>query len=512
MAGDPPADLAFVDPVDGDDGSEVESAAADEAAPVAPLGVAVVGVDGVDPATVSVVSPGQMLLADLLFDGLTAHDQVTGEVIGVLAERWEVSANGLVWEFGLVEGVTFSDGTPLTAHDVKRSIERVVAVDATAVPAARLDVVLGFEAMAAGSAEALSGLLVVDDATLQVLLTEPYSPLPVLLTSPVYGVVPEGEVDGTVTSGPYDAVAVGDRWELTARAGAAVEAPLERLDVVVFDSRDAAMGAFATGEVDVAPAVDPGDDGAGAELVEVPMHVIVAFGMNTAVAPFDSVEFRRAVAAAIDREALVAELWPGAAVAVDRLVPAGAGCADAACGHDLEAAAAHLFAAVPFGAEVPEVVLDVAVDDAGREARLAQAVAGQLEAVGIPVTVREHTVQEFVGVAALGELGLFRSGWVALFPSPDSYLSAFLSDGSDNLTSYGDPAVDELLAAARATTDADGQAEAYGAVEQALSEAAPVVPIAQLQLRLRVNERVSGLVFRSDGTLVLDGVELGPPA
>ena len=96
-----------------------------------------------------------------------------------------------------------------------------------------------------------------------------------------------------------------------------------------------------------------------------------------------------------------------------------------------------------------------------------------------------------------------------MFPSPDSYLAAFLSDGSDNLTSYGDAAVDELLDVARSAADPDERDEAYHKVEQALLEAVPVIPIAQLQIRMLVSERSQGVQFRSDGTLVLDGVRPG---
>ncbi|MCB0995233.1 MAG: ABC transporter substrate-binding protein [Acidimicrobiales bacterium] len=500
--GDTPADLAFADQ-SGDDGV----AAGDEVVDtVDPLRVAVVGVSNVDPVDASIVSPSQLIVADLLFDGLTSWDPVGETVEPAIAESWTVSDNGLVWEFVLADGAAFSSGEAITAADVKRSLERVVSADPTSVPAARLDVVLGFAELASGAAEELSGLVTVDDHTLQVLLSTPFSPLPELLTSPVYGIVPDGGVIGASTSGPYEVVSSDEGgWHLAARAGAAVPATVETVEIVRFDSREAAATAFEKGELDVAPAPADAPD---AGVVTVPLHVMVALGMNTAAAPFDDLAFRRAIAAAIDREAIVEELWGDAAVAVDRLVPGPEGCDDAACGFDRAFALEELMRSNPF-AEVPEVLLDVAVDESGREGRLAAAVAEDLAAAGIPVTVREHSVAEFVDVAADGELGLFRSGWVAMFPSPDSYLAAFLSDGSDNLTSYGDAAVDELLDVARSAADPDERDEAYHKVEQALLEAVPVIPIAQLQIRMLVSERAQGVQFRSDGTLVLDGVRPG---
>ena len=53
-----------------------------------------------------------------VFEGLTTSDGVTLEVIPALAERWEVAEDTVTWTFHLRRGVTFHDGTPLTADDV----------------------------------------------------------------------------------------------------------------------------------------------------------------------------------------------------------------------------------------------------------------------------------------------------------------------------------------------------------------------------------------------------------
>ncbi len=47
-------------------------------------------------------------------------------IVPSLAERWEISDDGLRYVFHLREGLTWSDGTPLTAHDVEFGIKRVL--------------------------------------------------------------------------------------------------------------------------------------------------------------------------------------------------------------------------------------------------------------------------------------------------------------------------------------------------------------------------------------------------
>src|SRR6185369_2591882 len=53
-----------------------------------------------------------------IFEGLTTADPFTGEVIPLLADKWEVAADGVTWTFHLRKDVTFNDGTPFNAQDV----------------------------------------------------------------------------------------------------------------------------------------------------------------------------------------------------------------------------------------------------------------------------------------------------------------------------------------------------------------------------------------------------------
>ena len=56
-------------------------------------------------------------------DRLIFRDPETGELQPYIASDWTVSEDGLVYTFGIVDGVTYSDGTPLDAANVKRNLE-----------------------------------------------------------------------------------------------------------------------------------------------------------------------------------------------------------------------------------------------------------------------------------------------------------------------------------------------------------------------------------------------------
>jgi oligopeptide transport system substrate-binding protein len=67
------------------------------------------------------------IVADALFDGLTALDGQTAAVLPAAAASWEASADATVWTFHLRPEAKFSDGTPVTAQDFKASWERLLS-------------------------------------------------------------------------------------------------------------------------------------------------------------------------------------------------------------------------------------------------------------------------------------------------------------------------------------------------------------------------------------------------
>ncbi len=70
------------------------------------------------------VSEASYEVIDQLFLGLTAFDPTTYDAVPELAERWTVSDDGLTYTFHLRQGVTWTDGTPVTADDMVWTLRR----------------------------------------------------------------------------------------------------------------------------------------------------------------------------------------------------------------------------------------------------------------------------------------------------------------------------------------------------------------------------------------------------
>jgi oligopeptide transport system substrate-binding protein len=485
-----------------------------------------------DPALVIPTEPAEMIGADLLFDSLTVQPGgvvKTGMPVDVepdVASSLTPDADHMVWTVVLAAR-TFSDGAPVTAADAKYSLERVAALGSDSLPGARLEIVEGYDALAAGSAGELTGLTVVDDETLEIRLVEPFVDLPVLLSSPVYGIVPRtgpGSPDAPgfdrapVGSGPYRVVAGGDLTDVTrlerSPGPAGDEVGPDAVELVEFASVGESYAAFARGEIDWS--LVPSDE--LREATNVYSGDRFEFfgsdlwlGFNMAHPRYRDIRFRQAIARAVDPDRVVGEALPGR-WPLRGLVPRGVpgfevGICGAACEPSV-GESRRLLREVFGGGAVPTVVLD-GYDDP-LQSDMLSVIAGQLAEVGIPTEIRLRPQDEYATFLAGGEQGVFSFGSVGLVPLQDTYLAPPFQAGSpDNVTGVQEELVNGLIAKARATPDAVERREIYRELERTLLDLAVAVPIAQSRTNQVLGERVRGFDSRLDGTFVVGAVWLG---
>ncbi|HEY3239151.1 MAG TPA: ABC transporter substrate-binding protein, partial [Acidimicrobiia bacterium] len=444
-----------------------------------------------------------------------------------LAAAWDVNPEQTVFTFRLAEAATFHDGTPVTAADVKFTLERIAAKDSDSPLLAQLEAVSGFGAYRDGSAPDLTGVETPAVKLVVVRLDRPFATFPAALGHPGFGVVPRAKVtelgeafkQAPVGSGPFKVSAPSpDAVELVRapRTGGRLAANLDGMRLAKFDTVDAAYQAFLKGIVDVAP-VPPGHPDKEVEprgrLEARPYLGVVFYAMNLKNPDLGDARLRQAVSLAIDRQRIVAEVYKGEVDVASGLVAAGVpGRAADACGercaHDPERAKVLLGEAFPNGG-IPEVAIDH--DDDPTQAAVAASIKADLDGVGIPSVTRVHPFAEYAQFLVSGQSELFRLGWVADYPSPDAFLTPLFSSTSpENLTALSSPEVDQALAAARAESDPAKRQALYRDVEQKVLDQFVVVPVAQLEVRMAVAKGVQAFALNSLGSF--DGVTVGMAA
>lgn len=100
-----------------------------------------------------------------LFDPLMDYEPGTTTLRPELAESYAISDDGKVFTFTLREGPTFHNGRAITAEDVKYSLDRVTDPNTKSPGSGFFGMIEGYDAQAAGEAEGLSGVKVIDDRT-----------------------------------------------------------------------------------------------------------------------------------------------------------------------------------------------------------------------------------------------------------------------------------------------------------------------------------------------------------
>ena len=264
------------------------------------------------------------MMQQALYDGLVKYVGNPPEIVPWLAERWEVSPDARTWTFHLVKNARFHNGDPVTAEAVRWSFARTLKLNQG--PAWMLSDFLKED-----------GIKVVNDHTIQFVLTQSYSPF--LSFVPWWYVMNPKQVlaneqggdlgqkwltDNAAGSGPFKIKRwqQGVLYELEAVDGYWKGWPSkDRVAGVIYKlvrESSAQRAALLRGEADIVEGLsaDDFDQVAKTPGVAVPNFPgMTTFGikMNTQKAPTSDVNLRKAVAHAFDYDALI-KIYNGNAV------------------------------------------------------------------------------------------------------------------------------------------------------------------------------------------------------
>lgn len=478
-----------------------------------------------DPAQARSVD--ELIVADQLFDTLAATDPETQEAVPALAASWTVSPDQLQWDFTLRSDARFSDGAPVTAADVKATLDRIVRKDSGSSVADLLEVVAGYRAAAVdGTATELTGVVAAAERSLRITLESPWSVLPTVLANPAFGVLPKAVAGAPfpaasaqlATSGPYRIANAADaRLSLVPAPG--VKAASPGVDFVLFDDKAAAYDALVDGDVDWSEVPPDRAEDAAKAFGRTHFRPYVAelfYAFNLRNPKFADARFREAIVRAVDRDAIVRSVY-GTSMrpAVGLVVEGVPGHQEDPCGgrcvHDPDRARALLAEIAAGGGAVPEIAIDFEADDTQTE--VATALREALAAVGITATLRPKPLEDYQRFAVSGEQELFRLGWVAPYASADGILSPlFLTGFPNNVTGFSSAGVDDVLRAARAEADPAARIERWRTAERLILAELPIVPLGQFELHSAAAGRVRGLAITVTGTFDARTVSVAPPA
>jgi peptide/nickel transport system substrate-binding protein len=450
-----------------------------------------------DPAIVPDATAASLL--SNFFEGLAAFDGDM-RVVPALAVGW-VSLDDRTWLFELRDRVLFQDGTPLTALEVKRSLER--ARDAPGSTLAR-------------HLAGVRRIDVVDERHLR-LVTENADPLLVdRLTHALIG--RESRASGIqrfVGTGPYRPIRWGSKGTLEARAFGEYWHGAPPIEWVTFLSSDepGRMREWAeTGEVDALRWTGPaagGRAGTTMRVISRPSLGRLYLWFNTGggrANPLSDRRVRQAISLALDRKVLCSRL-AGEAEPAGQLVPQGVfghipGLPDAAFD---PGGARKLLQEAGYGHGLPATL--TYVEGGSITSSTAEAIRSMLAAVDIRLQLDRREWRPVVEDWRGGRLAFLLSGW--LFEDNDAY--SFLADCIETRDAargsglynvgYSNAALDESIRELARVFDADARLARFDRLMRAATEQAPLVPLCTPEISYAVSPRLKWRP-RLDGELL----------
>jgi peptide/nickel transport system substrate-binding protein len=394
-----------------------------------------------------------------------------GDAQPMLATEWN-QVDDTTWSFTIRDGVTFHDGTELTAENAAASLTSAVAAE----PAPRI--LDGVEMSVAAEGD-----------TVRVTTAETDPLVPQRLSSPQLSILSPAAYGGPSVSpvgygtGPFELTA------LDGTSGATLErfedywgGPAEAagIDVSFVPDGTARAAALRTGEADVVESVPVGQAAQIDQelLTEVPMPRTNTLYLNTADGVFTDPALRAAAREALDPESIVDGVYEGRAdVAAGLLGPA---LPYAAEGRDTDTYRQALADRAEAGDPQGKKITIGTFTDRAELPEVAIQLQQQLEAAGFEVELEVREYQYIEADALEGDFDAFILSRATVLDSGDpvAYMvSDFGCEGSFNLSQFCSETVDAALDEATEATPGEERREAIMAAEAEILAEDAAIPM-----------------------------------
>ena len=422
------------------------------------------------------------------------------KVVPDLAERWDVSDDGRVYTFHLRKDAKFHDGKPVTAEDVRWSLERVADPN-TPSPVAEqyLSDIVGVSAKLAGQASSISGLQVVDQHTIRITIDEPKSYFLAKLTYPTAFILDQQNVEGDGDewlrqpngTGPFKLAEyeIGEVLRLVRNEYYHLGPPnLDEVEfilaggdkMIMYENDEIHLTGVGLAELE--RVLDPSEP-LNAELTAAPFSFEVSYiGLNVDKPPLDDPLFRQALSLAIDRETIAVAVLDGSRIPATTIIPPGFPSYSTdvqGYGYDPERAL-DVLKQSKYGNDLdnlPRITLSISGSfGADVPLDLEVILSSWQEVLGVEVEIQQTEWATFLQDLQARRYHMFKLSWGADYADPENFLDIlFHSKSENNHTNYNSPEVDALLEQARVEPDQDTRFKLYNRIEQMILDDAPWV-------------------------------------
>ena len=463
-----------------------------------------------------------------VFEGLMTFDE-NGELVPGMAESYEISEDGLTYTFKIRDGVTWSNGDPVTAEDFEYTWKRALDPELAADYAHILYYIKGAQAYNSGEGSRDDvAVKALDEKTLEVTLEAPTAYFLELTAFYTYFPVNKNVVESNpdwakdpethVSNGPFKLV----RWDHNAKIVLeknesyynADKIKLDGIELDIIEDQNTAWQKYEGGEYHI--------------LVDVPTSVVAQlkaqndpqlnignqigtyyYNVNPDVKPFNNAKVRQALSMAIDCETITENITQGGQIPAEGVVPYGLKDEN---GNEFRDGVGSLVEYDPdkakqlFEEGLAEEGMTLEEFNSGQfvilyntsesHKKIAQAIQEMWRtALGIEIGLENVEFQVKLDREKAGDYQISRGGWIGDYMDPMTILDLWWSESAFNDVKYNNEEYDKLIAESKATDDQNIRMENLRNAEKMIMEDMAVIPIYFYTQPYVVKENVSGITY-----------------
>lgn len=442
------------------------------------------------------------IVGDMIM-GLMTED-VYGEAIYGSAVSHEISPDGLVYTFKMRDGLVWSDGVPVTAHDFVFSMRRILNPATASQYASLLYVIKNAEPVNIGdmAGEGL-GTRAIDDMTLEITLENPAPFFLELLTHQTMAPVPMHKVKelgaNWVKAGNYvsNGAYTLDEWVPQGHVRLvknelfydAANVAIEEVVFIPTVDAAAALNMFRAGELDYnrgAPLqqVDWMKENIPDEFISHPYMGLSYIQINTVKEPFNDPRVRVALSMALEREVMTDKILRAGQTPAYGFVPPGV--------NNHEFGERMSFESLPLAERIQmarDLLAEAGFDRSNpltfeykyREGidgkRLAVVARAMWQRIGVKVNLLKVEVKTHYADLRVGNFEVADAGWIADYNDSQNFLYLLqTSTGQMNYGKYSNPVFDALMDEANQTLDLKARAGLMRKAEAIVLADQPLIP------------------------------------
>jgi oligopeptide transport system substrate-binding protein len=459
------------------------------------------------------------LAISMIFSGLVRSDKN----LNVIPDQatWDISQDNKVYTFHIKPGITFSDGTPVTAQTYVYTWTRALLPEVKSPIAPVLEEsIVGAQDVNSGKTTTLAGVKALDNQTLQVTLVRPTAYFLQLLTVSLFYPLNENLINkygqtGWVDHWAGNGVGTGPFMVKSWNRGVnmllvpnphyyGAKTKLSEVNMIFVKDPSTAFKSYQAGQYDFDWDITPEDQQVAQSIpgfIREPILESDLLFFNNRMPPFNNTAVRQAFAAAIDKQTLATAILKGTVTPASTIIPPG------------EPGSQPDYPGIPYNKAKAKQLLQSAYPDVSKvppvtftypASQLAQDEPAALQqmwqsALGIQVKLdgMELTAYNDATTRRVVQFGFTQ--WGVYFPDPYEWLDlSLLSYAANNNGYWSNPQFDHLVAQAE---QASGQQRLtlYAKAERIAVDDVGWLPLDHETMAAIIPSKVHGLVLNGNG-------------